>query len=520
MGLFLTLLYILTAYLAPVTIFGPIAEYRVELFLAALTLFVSVTKIPGSGLFSGVQAYALPALVLSTALSIAGNGWLGGAAGAMLGFIPNVIVFYFIALNCTQPKHLKWLVVVLLGAAVFIIAHARYDMLVGDPYSLYLMEDSNAAGETFYRIRGLALVSDPNDLAQFLVAMVPCAFFLWRKDSGARNAFLVYLPVLVLGYGLYLTHSRGGMLALLAMMLLAIRPRIGTIPAALVAGISFVAFTALGWSGGRAISADSGSDRLDAWFTGLTLLRAHPLIGVGLGHFQDYYEITAHNTIVVCSAEVGLIGFFWWMMFVLPSVRDAIAGSRVPSASTNKADAYETDTPEPLARESSMPYDLDPDPGSVLYLADLPTSPTSPVLIDRFDSIANRPWFHEDFRTREQADLHALDAAESEADLSSVADESEVNEQEENAEEVRRLCRLMLLSISGFLAAGWFLSRAFVLSLFLLGGMISTVYRITTHYGAAPPLSFARAARFSAFACAGALTFVYVLLRVASIIHH
>ena len=36
----------------------------------------------------------------------------------------------------------------------------------------------------------------------------------------------------------------------------------------------------------------------------------------------------------------------------------------------------------------------------------------------------------------------------------------------------------MLLSLTGFLLTGWFLSRAFVLTLFLLGGMVEAVYEM------------------------------------------
>ena len=44
--------------------------------------------------------------------------------------------------------------------------------------------------------------------------------------------------------------------------------------------------------------------------------------------------------------------------------------------------------------------------------------------------------------------------------------------------EVNRLGRLVVLSLTGFLVAGWFLSRAYVMTLFLLGGMAEVVFEM------------------------------------------
>ena len=37
------------------------------------------------------------------------------------------------------------------------------------------------------------------------------------------------------------------------------------------------------------------------------MLKSHPLFGVGFGNFADYSDHTAHNSIVVCAAELGLV---------------------------------------------------------------------------------------------------------------------------------------------------------------------------------------------------------------------
>ena len=46
---------------------------------------------------------------------------------------------------------------------------------------------------------------------------------------------------------------------------------------------------------------------------------------------------------------------------------------------------------------------------------------------------------------------------------------------------------MLLLSLIGFFVTGWFLSRAFVLTLFLLGGMVEVVYEMALRNGMVGP---------------------------------
>src|SRR5438874_3300288 len=154
---------------------------------------------------------------------------------------------------------------------------------------------------------------------------MPLAFIFWRPKRWVLNFVCVILPVSVLLIGVFLTHSRGALLALMAVAVVAARRRIGTLPALLLAGGLFVAASALHFTGGREISAQSGSDRTALWGGGLQLLKSHPLFGVGFGNFADFFGHTAHNSIVVCAAELGLLGLFFWSMFLFPTVQDAFA---------------------------------------------------------------------------------------------------------------------------------------------------------------------------------------------------
>ena len=72
----------------------------------------------------------------------------------------------------------------------------------------------------------------------------------------------------------------------MATIVVVLRRKIGTVPAAVLAGTLFAVSLAIGWSGGRDVSMEAGADRLDAWSTGIQFIRQHPLFGVGVGAFR------------------------------------------------------------------------------------------------------------------------------------------------------------------------------------------------------------------------------------------
>jgi hypothetical protein len=78
----------------------------------------------------------------------------------------------------------------------------------------------------------------------------------------------------------------------------------------------------------------------------------------------------------------------------------------------------------------------------------------------------------------------------------------------------------MLFSLTGFLVTGWFLSRAFVMTLFLLGGMVEIVYEMALQRGMiVPRMRLARTLPY-----AGGLAFIlvlimYITLRVLNLTH-
>jgi O-antigen ligase len=463
MGFVLSLLYLLTNYLSPPTVFGPLAAFHVELILAALVLLISLPKIIRSFIIKTPQSLALMGLAFATFLSILMTGWAGGAVHATLNFIPNAFAYFLVCLHCDSKKKLQTLIAMLFMVCMFVIARGYIDLRHGvsdDTYQSgtddglsrgfdnsadsYLLAMRNDAGELFYRIRGQGEINDPNDFGQLIVCVIPLIFAFWRSKKSLLNIAVVILPACALLYGIYLTHSRGALLALVAVIIVAARRRIGTIAAALGGAAVFAAAMALHFTGGREISAGSGSDRTSLWSDSLQLLKSHPFFGVGFGNLQDYLGHTAHNSVAVCAAELGVVGLFFWSMFLFTTTRDAIA-----AASPEKV----TDTELAVADSSLFPR-----------------------LIED----------------------------------SGTCDKAQINQ----------LGRLLVLSLTGFLVSGWFLSRSFVVTFFLLGGMVEVVYDLALKQGMiGPRLPFRRVLGYSGCFAFLLLLLVYIMLRITNLMH-
>jgi O-antigen ligase len=490
MGLFFTLLYILGAYLGPETIYGTLAGYHIQLVIAALALFFSFSSLQEISLTRMSQTYALIGMWVAVLMSFVFNGLTRFAPDALFDFLPASFTFFFVLLNCKTKRHLQMIVFVLLAASLFTIYMGYSAILAGNLDSPYLVTARDAA-VPFSRLRGLGFINDPNDFSQLIASLIPCLFFFWAPKKFPQNFLFVLIPSGLLLFGMFLTHSRGGIVAFLAVVTIAARRKIGTIPSVIIAGGLFAITTVIGWSGGREISVESGVDRMEAWSTGLQLLKSHPIFGVGFQRFTEYYIITAHNTVVVCAAELGVFGLFFWVMFLIPTVRNAVvAGATVKSK-------------EQLAQEEAE------------------KTPFERALAAR---AAENSLMHLKSTQPAEESANAYPAGHAQPTLTAVANPYFMHEDVSNQlpeAEIRRLARLMMICLGGFLVAGWFLSRAYVMTLFIYGGMVQVVYRMALDQGLVPEsMKIPRVLRFSTIGVIGLITMVYIMLRLQNLTRH
>ena len=179
-----------------------------------------------------------------------------------------------------------------------------------------------------------------------------------------RDRVMIYLALLLpIWTGLVLANSRGGILAMLAQVLVAALlvlssrsypalPRSvlfspvvkGVLVLVLVAGVLFGTF----WVGGdrlatnfeaarnelnpQSVNARDGVSRNEIWSASLKMFAAHPFLGVGLGGYwigiTAYHDASglmtpqeAHNDYLELLSSGGLIGFAIGVWFVVVVVR-------------------------------------------------------------------------------------------------------------------------------------------------------------------------------------------------------
>jgi hypothetical protein len=442
MGVLISIFYILVSYLSPPVVFGSLVEFHIEAILGLALFFVSLGPLAKSFLWKTPQTMALAGLSFAVFMSILLKGWGIGAVWHAWGFFSLSYSYFLVCLHLNTKRKLQFLVAVLLFACVYVEMRGIWELLYPLPASdalqsfrvelnsgltilltSYWMNFSDFSGApTIPRLRGQGFINDPNDYAQLLLCTLPLLFIFWKKKNIVGNFLMVVLPICALCWGIYETHSRGAIVATAAMIIVAARRRIGVIPSIVLGGLLFVGARAMDFGAGRDISVQGGADRTILWGEGLQLLKSHPIFGVGFGEManQAGMTMTAHNSIVVCGAELGMVGLYFWSFFLFPTLKDA----------------YTVSSPEKV---------IEP---TIQVAEDLPSPMGEPHKVDK--------------------------------------------------EEINGLGKLVFLSFVGFFVSGMFLSRAFTITLFLLGGMAESVYQMALNRGmVGPRMEFGKVARYA-----------------------
>lgn len=323
MGFALTLLYVVVTIISPEQFGKEWAAYHAVTYLAAITAIASLPTMEAyTNWKTSVQTYLLVGLIVAIALSQIAHGWLGGVVESLRLFLPSAAVFFFIVVNVTTIRRLKIMALTAVSSCLVVCVEALCGYYAGYHGDLFVLLTNISSPEDevvgqLTRIRGAGFLSDPNDFAQILLIVLPLAFIAWRRGRVVANFFVVLLPAALLLWTTYLTHSRGGLIAMAAVALMVARKKLGTTASTALAVVFIFGMLALDFTGGRGISASNGADRLEAWANGLEMFKSAPLFGIGFNGFTDLYEITAHNSFVLCLAELGLLGSTLWLAMLV-----------------------------------------------------------------------------------------------------------------------------------------------------------------------------------------------------------
>jgi putative inorganic carbon (hco3(-)) transporter len=264
--------------------------------------------------------------MLAIGFSHVSHAWFGGAWDSMVKFFPVFVGYFLVAHSPDSKKKLEGLITVVILCTVVLAVAGIVQYHTGSPVGgVELLIEREQLGYVdtvaeYKRIRWLGPFSDPNDLALAFVLVIP---FLLNRLAEKKYLFpLLFLPPVV--YALYLTNSRGAVLALAISIMTFFIIRKGKWKGALLALVAIVLIVLFGPSrmGSMSGADESAHGRLEAWYQGYQILKENPFFGGGSGTFLDFHSYTAHNSLVLVFAELGLLGAFFFIgLFYFPLER-------------------------------------------------------------------------------------------------------------------------------------------------------------------------------------------------------
>ncbi len=337
MGFFFFLVYLVASFIRPAELSAGIAAYRPMQWIGWVAVLAALfdfllgnrpnLKLPQLHLAWGFLFWAIFSSYIT-------SYWLGGALGVFEALGTTLFLLLLVVLTVTSFPRFRTTAAVLTVAGAYLAGqgilayhtgyradqlliheHSSEDSGEAPPLPSDELEESPAGSRApVTRIRGLGILADPNDLAQALVAILCFAITLRRPRRPVTNLIRTWIPVGLMLYGIFLTRSRGGIVALLAAGFLGLRARLGRVGSLTLAVAGGTALLGLGVLSGRETGMDeSAENRINAWSDGLLMLRSSPIWGVGFGNFTEGADLVAHNSFLHCAAELGLVGYFLWL---------------------------------------------------------------------------------------------------------------------------------------------------------------------------------------------------------------
>lgn len=326
MSFIFLLIYIFLTFIRPQDWVRGVIGVPVVDIVAIGAIFFMMFEATGSrkgGLFARVPQNGLMiGLYISILMSHVVHTYFGGLVYSFNKFLVPFVLFFLLQNGINTEKKFKtalWfmvlLIVILVPQCVYQAQHG-YGW-AGQPITYQRHED-------VYRVNWIGIFNDPNDLAlTFVIALGFLMPFVFGKVKFITRVFNLAL-IATLIYGIYLTNSRGGYLALLATVYYFFVRKSGKLVlGSIVGGIMAMGLLALGPTRMGAVSTTeaSASARLDLWYGGIQLFKYNPIFGVGYGRFMEDLPQTAHNSFLLAASELGIVGMFFWVSLIYVSLK-------------------------------------------------------------------------------------------------------------------------------------------------------------------------------------------------------
>ena len=321
-ALFLLLNAIL--FIRPEELFPGIAGLRLYMLTIVSCTLLSLSRIAELLTLDALRQRPVAVCVLlffaSTILALLVRGRIDELLFSSGPAFAKVILYYFLLLAVVDtPERFRVFVgtLAVLIAAVTAIAFANHYDVINFPSIVPCRQvgivPETGARTTFPRLVSSGIFNDPNDLCLVLgLGIWSCIYLATTTPSGAVERLVWLAPIPVFIHALFETHSRGGLLGVMAGGAGYLYSRFGgpkALPLAVAGGAVVMALV-----GGRQGSTDGGDtshQRVMMWADGVFTLVHQPFwvpIGLGGNWFTGETGLLAHNSFVEAYVCYGLFG--------------------------------------------------------------------------------------------------------------------------------------------------------------------------------------------------------------------
>lgn len=263
----------------------------------------------------------------------------------VIAYAKDLVFVLVIVLYARRIGDARILVRALVMAGAIPALLTIYQTLTGSTYQFFGFAQYSAQivvpGEIIEVARPAGQVGDPNFYALALIPLVPLALHRARWEVHRPQRQLAWAAALVISIASLFTYSRGGFLTL-AVVLLALAatgfvrwrvllyvclagvillPVLPVSYTSRVTSLAEIGTSLLAPDDGSATQDSSLSGRVSEVVSGVQMFVDHPLMGVGVHNYPEYYQEyarplgiqrrvarTPHSLYVEIAAETGLIG--------------------------------------------------------------------------------------------------------------------------------------------------------------------------------------------------------------------
>jgi O-antigen ligase len=321
-GMWFLLLFTLVVVGRIQEVFPDLAPLRVGLITGGLTALAWVLA-PGSfqdKLPAQLQPVRYVLILLALAvLTIPIGVWPGTSFEFLTeSYWKTVLLFLLVLFWCRSVQDMRRLIWVCCLGAIALVVNG---LLTGE------VDDG--------RFNANSNMYDANDLALLLVMLLPFLLYLFSTSSGLIQIAVSGITIVSL-YGIVLTQSRGGFLALVVVSMLILgRSALSRASKVTVVGVALLVFGGLAgseywdrietiWAPRTEYDRTAGS-RTQIWQTGLTIMATRPWgvgingfgIAEGLSHGGTGVWLAPHNSFLQIGVELGVGGLIVFLLLIV-----------------------------------------------------------------------------------------------------------------------------------------------------------------------------------------------------------